>query len=123
MARLPHIEGVGATAAPGAIVVFDWTATAGRRPSSSLVEPIRRIDELSLRKTLVWPYFLEGCPRILRLSAGAEVACEPLPQRHLLPRGDGGGVPARRMCNRFGVRADPYADGIAGAARRPERVR
>ena len=50
MARLPHIEGVGATAAPGAIVVFDWTATAERRPSSSLVEPIRRRDELSLFK-------------------------------------------------------------------------
>ena len=77
MARLPHIEGVGATAAPGAIVVFDWTATAERRPSSSLVEPIRRIDELSLRKTLVWPYFLEGCPRILRLSAGTRLRAAP----------------------------------------------
>ena len=51
MARLPHIEGVGATAAPGAIVVFDWTATAGRRPSPDLVEPIRRRDPLSLVKT------------------------------------------------------------------------
>ena len=48
MARLPRIEGVGATAAPGAIVVFDWTATAERRPSPELVEPLRRRNPLSL---------------------------------------------------------------------------